>query len=81
MIVYERLFTNSKEQSVFINEFETGAPRLPIFRKIHADGDMKASEKLNTSSESLSESTDCADSSSGSISESEMTISLEYLLD
>ena len=37
---------------------------------------MEASEKLNTSSESLFESTDCADSNDGSISESEL-----YLLE
>ena len=76
--MYERLFNNSKDQSRFINSFETGVPRLPIFGQIHAKGDMKASEKLNTSSESLTESTDCADSNSGYISESEMSISQYY---
>ena len=79
LIVYERLFTNSKDQSSFVNKFETGAPKLSIFTKIHAEGDKKASEKLNTSSESLTESTDCADSNSGYISENEMTISQYYL--
>ena len=79
MIVYERLFTSSKDQSSFINKFETGAPKLSIFKKIHAEGDKIASEKLNTSSESLTESTDCADSNSGYISENEMTISQYYL--
>ena len=81
MIVYERLYTYSKDQSRFIHTFETGASKLPIFKEIHAEGDKEASDKLNASIESLIESTDCADSSNGSISENEMTISLDYLLE
>ena len=79
LIVYERLYASAIDKSSFVNNFDTQAPKLPIFRQIHAEGEKVASEKLNTSSESLSESFDAAESTAGSISDCELTLSQIYL--
>ena len=78
LIVYESLFTNSMDQSSFVINHETGVSRLPVFRSIHDEEGMKASEKLNIGSQSQSESTDCAESNSESNSDDEIMISQNY---
>ena len=81
LIVYERLYDCSKDQSAFVNNFDSKVAKLPVFTKIHELGEKSEKEKLNNSGESLNESTDCAESSGGFISDSEMTISQYYLQD
>ena len=78
LTVYENLFTNSMDQSSFIMKHETGVRRLPVFRKIHSEDDMKVSEKLKIGSQSQSESTDCAESNSESNSDDEIMISQNH---
>ena len=52
-----------------------------MFAKIHELGEKSESDKLSSSSEALNESTDCAESSGGFISDGEVTVSQYYLQD
>ena len=64
-----------------MNKFDSGASKLPVFAKIHELGEKSESDKLSSSSEALNESTDCAESSGGFISDGEVTVSQYYLQD
>lgn len=56
-------------------------PKLSVFAQIHAEGEKLASEKLSGHSETQSEMSDCAESTTGSTGESDLDLRQFYLSD
>ena len=56
-------------------------PKLSVFAQIHAEGEKLASEKLVGHSETQSEMSDCAESTTGSTGESDLDLRQFYLSD